>query len=111
MKKLGGVLVVCLLAAACHGKKKEDRRALCRAGKAALVERMTAQIDQADEAGNKDAAEILRKVVTNAESRFEPFCNGLTDAEVECVSRGAAAIGDPACKSAVDKMKKDLLGI
>jgi hypothetical protein len=109
MKTLGGVLFVCLLAAGCS--KKADRQAMCDTAKSAFVEGMKTQIDQFDNAGNKSAAGMLRKMVTTAEPRFMKFCTNLSDADVDCISRGAAAVTDPECKHAVDTMKTELLGM
>ena len=103
MMRFASLLLV-LGVVAC-GSKKADRDQLCSTAKTVLTGGLKDQADQLEKSGDKDDAALVRTALGSVDKKWDGVCHDLSDKEIDCVSKGAEAVSDPDCKSAVDKMK------
>src|SRR5262245_20612023 len=97
MRKL--VLVVVLFACS---NKHNDRKEMCRVALRTLEDGLETQIRSQKD---PDLKSRFQAVLQRAREKFTPYCESASEEDIDCLSQGTPALGDPKCKHAVDGMK------
>jgi hypothetical protein len=104
-------LLVLVIAAGACGSKKPDHDELCSTAKTVVMGGLKDQADQLEKSGDNDSAMAVRRLAPTIDKRWDDFCRGLSDKDIDCLGKGAEAFTNPDCKHAVEAMKTRLLGM